>query len=67
MDGSFDVNVQDFQGRSVVIKVDPAWDVSRVKQEINKRTGALPSDFMIVFAGQTLADDQKLIVSSVHQ
>ena len=64
---SFEVNVKDFQGRSVVIKVDPTWDVSRIKQEITRQTGVPPSDFRIVFAGQTLADTQTLFVSvAVH-
>ncbi len=60
---SFEVNVKDFQGRSVVIKVDPTWDVSRIKREISGQTGTDPSDFRIVFAGQTLADNQTLFVS----
>ena len=60
---SFEVNVKDFQGHSVVIKVDPTWDVSRIKTEISNRTNVLPDDFRIVFAGQTLADNQTLWVS----
>lgn len=62
---SFDVNVKDFQGGSVVIKVYPTWNVSEVKREIASRTNVNPQDFRIVFAGQTLADDQTLWVSHV--
>lgn len=60
---SFDVNVKDFQGGSVVIRVYPTWDVSRVKQEIASRTNITPNDFRIVFAGQSLSDQQTLWVS----
>lgn len=60
---SFDVNVKDFQGGSVVIKVYPTWNVSTVKQEIASRTNVNPQDFRIVFAGQTLSDTQTLWVS----
>lgn len=59
---SFDVNVKDFQGGSVVIKVYPTWNVSTVKQEIATRTNVNPQDFRIVFAGQTLSDTQTLWV-----
>ncbi len=59
---SFEVNVKDFQGRSVVIRVDPTWDVSRIKREISNQTRVTPNDFRIVFAGQTLADNQTLWV-----
>ncbi len=59
---SFDVNVKDFQGGSVVIKVYPTWNVSEVKREIASRTNVNPQDFRIVFAGQTLADNQTLWV-----
>ena len=61
---SFDVNVKDFQGGSVVIKVFPDWNVSTVKREIASRTNVNPQDFRIVFAGQTLADNQTLWVSA---
>ena len=61
---SFDVNVKDFQGGSVVIKVYPSWNVSTVKQEIASRTNVNPQDFRIVFAGQTLSDNQTLWVSA---
>lgn len=60
---SFDVNVKDFQGGSVVIKVYPTWNVSTVKQEIASKTNVNPHDFRIVFAGQTLSDSQTLWVS----
>ncbi len=64
---SFEVNVKDFQGRSVVIRVDPTWDVSRIKREISDQTRVAPNDFRIVFAGQTLADNQTLWVrNSTH-
>ena len=59
---SFDVNVKDFHGGCVVIKVYPTWDVSRVKYEIASRTKVNADDFRIVFAGQTLRDDQTLWV-----
>lgn len=59
---SFDVNVKDFQGGSVVIKVYPTWDVSTVKREIASRTHVDPHDFRIVFAGQSLSDNQTLWV-----
>lgn len=57
---SFSVNVKDFQGRSVVIKVNPSWAVAEVKQEISRHTSVPPSDFKLVFAGMTLADTQTL-------
>lgn len=60
---SFDVNVRDFRGQSVVIKVGPTWDVSRIKREIASRTSVSPNDFSVVFAGQTLTDTQTLWVS----
>jgi len=53
---SFDVNVKDFRGNSVVIKVLPTWDVARVKQEIAQHTQVSPREFRLVFAGQSLAD-----------
>ena len=62
LDQSFDVNVKDFQGGSVVIKVYPDWDVSRVKNEIAMRTNVSPDDFRVVFAGQTLMDNDTLWV-----
>jgi len=61
-DTSFSVNVKDFQGRSVVIKVNPSWAVAEVKQEISRHTSVPPSDFKLVFAGMTLADTQTLWV-----
>lgn len=62
---SFEVNVKDFHGGSVVIKVHPGWDVGSVKHEIAGRTGVNPQDFRIVFAGQTLDDHAKLWVGVV--
>ena len=59
---SFDVNVKDFQGHSVVIKVTPTWDVARVKQEISRHTHVSPRNFKLVFAGQTLAETLTLWV-----
>ena len=60
---TFEVNVKDFSGSSVVITVSPGWDVSRIKSEIARRTKVDPRDFRIVFAGSTLADNQTLWVS----
>ena len=60
---SFEVNVKDFQGGSVVIKVQPEWNVGMVKREIATRTSVNPQEFRIVFAGQTLDDSAKLWVS----
>lgn len=62
---SFDVNVKDFQGHSVVIKVTPTWDVARVKQEISRHTQVAPQNFKLVFAGQTLAETLTLWVGWV--
>ena len=59
---SFDVNVKDFRGNSVVIKVLPTWDVARVKLEISQHTKVAPHDFRLVFAGQSLADSLTLWV-----
>ena len=59
---SFEVNVKDFHGSSVVIKVLPEWNVGMVKQEIASRTSIDPRDFRIVFAGQTLEDAARLWV-----
>lgn len=59
---SFEVNVKDFQGGSVVIKVYPSWNVSMVKREIARRTRVDPKEFRIVFAGQALSDSQTLWV-----
>ena len=64
---SFDVNVKDFQGGSVVIKVYPTWNVSTVKREIAARTNVDPQHFRIVFAGQSLSDNQTLWVSALTQ
>lgn len=61
-DQSFEVNVKDFQGSSVVIKVQPEWNVGMVKQEIARRTNFNPQEFRIVFAGQTLDDGARLWV-----
>ena len=61
-DQSFEVNVKDFQGSSVVIKVQPEWNVGMVKQEIARRTKFNPQEFRIVFAGQTLDDGARLWV-----
>ena len=61
---SFDVNVKDFRGNSVVIKVLPTWDVARVKQEIAQHTQVSPRDFRLVFAGQSLADSLTLWVGT---
>lgn len=61
-DQSFEVNVKDFQGSSVVIKVQPEWNVRMVKQEIARRTNFNPQEFRIVFAGQALDDGAKLWV-----
>ena len=65
---TFDVNVKDFHGHSVVIQVNTRWDVAQVKEEIARKTGIPLPDFKLVFAGQTLADNQTLWVSqsSVH-
>lgn len=60
---SFEVNVKNFSGSSVVIKVQPEWNVGMVKQEIARRTNVNPQEFRIVFAGQTLDDSAKLWVS----
>ena len=46
----------------MVIKVNPGWAVAEVKQEISRHTSVSPSDFKLVFAGQTLADTQTLWV-----
>ena len=59
---SFDVNVKDFQGHSVVVKVVPTWDVARVKQEISRHTHVPPRNFKLAFAGQTLAETLTLRV-----
>lgn len=61
-DQSFEVNVKDFQGSSVVIKVQPEWNVAMVKREIARRTNFNPQEFRIVFAGQTLDDGARLWV-----
>lgn len=61
---SFEVNVKDFQGSSVVIKVQPEWNVGMVKREIAGRTRIDPQEFRIVFAGQTLDDAAKLWVGT---
>lgn len=52
----FDVNVKDYQGNLVVIKVSPTWDIARVKQEILQYTQMAPQDFRLVYAGQTMGD-----------
>ena len=59
---SFEVNVKDFQGHSVVIKVTPTWDVARVKQEISQHTQVPPRNFKLFFAGQILAETLTLWV-----
>ncbi len=48
----------------MVIKVNPTWDVGRIKQEIAQRRSLQARDFKIVFAGQTLADNLTLWVSA---
>ena len=64
---SFEVNVKDFHGSSVVIKVLPEWNVGMVKQEIANRTSIDPREFRIVFAGQTLEDGARLwVCACVH-
>ena len=63
----FDVNVKDFRGGSVLVKVYPDWDVAHVKSEIARRTNVNPQDFRIVFAGQSLSDTQKLWVGKYRQ
>jgi parkin len=55
--GTFDVNVKDFRGGSVVVSVQPTWNVAQVKQEISRKMGVAAPEFKLVFAGQTLSDD----------
>ena len=52
-----------FPGGSAIVKVWPSWDVARVKREIVERSILRSQDFQIVFAGQTLGDNQTLSVS----
>ena len=59
---SFEVNVKDFSGQSMVIKVSPTWNVGQVKAEIAQRRKLQPREFKLVFAGQTLGDDLTLWV-----
>lgn len=59
---SFEVNIKDFSGDSMVIKVDPTWNVGRIKEEIAHRRSLEARDFKIVFAGQTLSDELTLWV-----
>ena len=61
--GTFDVNVKDFRGGSVVVSVQPTWNVAQVKQEISRKMGVAAPEFKLVFAGQTLSDDITLAVS----
>lgn len=60
--GSFEVNVKDFHGHSVVISVNPRWNVAAVKQRISESTGVPPEDYNLVFAGTPLADSLTLMV-----
>ena len=50
----------------MILKVSPSWDVAKVKQEVANRTRIASQDFKIVFAGQTLGDNQTLLVSTVE-
>ncbi len=59
---SFDVNIKDFSGESMVIKVNPTWNVGRIKEEIAQRRSLEAKDFKIVFAGATLSDELTLWV-----
>ena len=61
--GTFDVNVKDFRGGSVVVSVQPTWNVAQVKQEISRKMGVAAPEFKLVFAGQTLSDEITLAVS----
>ena len=60
--GAFDVNVKDFRGGSVVVSVQPMWNVGQVKQEIAQKMNVAAPDFKLVFAGQTLSDSTTLAV-----
>lgn len=62
MPGAFDVNVKDFRGGSVVVSVQPVWNVGQVKQEIAQKMGVAAPEFKLVFAGQTLSDNITLAV-----
>ena len=63
--GTFDVNVKNFQGGSVVVSVHPTWNVGQVKEEIARKMKVSAQEFKLVFAGQTLADSLTLAVSAL--
>lgn len=65
--GSFEVNVKDFHGHSVVISVNPRWNVAAVKQRISENTGIPPADYKLVFAGTPLADSLTLMVGPARR
>ena len=65
--GSFEVNVKDFHGHSVVISVNPRWNVAAVKQRISENTGVPPQDYNLVFAGTPLADSLTLMVGAARR
>ena len=57
------MNVKDFRGGSVVVSVQPTWNVGQVKLEIARKMGVAAPEFKLVFAGQTLSDTITLAVS----
>ena len=65
--GAFDVNVKNFQGGSVVVSVQPTWNVGQVKEEIAKKMDIPAGDFKLVFAGRSLADSLTLAVSETRE
>ena len=63
MTDRFQIFVRYNSSTNIPVRINPGWNVRRLKEEITQDQDVNPSDIRIIFAGRELRDDFSLRVS----
>lgn len=66
INNSLNIYVKTSGGKSVLVELDPSWDIRNVKEIIAPKLGLEANEVKIIFAGKELGDDITLAVSMIH-
>lgn len=53
-------------GKSLIVELDPKWEISKVKELVAPQLGMHPNEVKIIFAGKELNDSTIISVRQVY-
>lgn len=63
INNALNIYVKASGGKTVLVELDPNWDIRNVKEVVAPKLGLEPNEVKIIFAGKELGDDITIAVS----